>query len=379
MDAAKGLMMRVMHVIDSGGLYGAEQVLLTLMSEQRRQDISVRLVSVGASRAGEKAIEREARRRGLPLTVLRMLPGLNPRGAAALLRQAREMQANVVHSHGYKGNILLGMTPRWARPAALVTTLHGWTNNGGLTRIHAYEWLDARCLRRMDGVVLVSPVQQQHRWVRRLEAARTTLIPNGVAPATLDRELPLVISRFCSQGSLIGSAGRLSEEKGFDYLLRAVAQLVRAGRDLRVVIAGEGPERPRLLALANELRIGDRLLLPGYLDQAASLIARLDLFVSSSLIEGLPLVVLEAMQLERPIVATAVGGVPYALDQGQAGRLVPPADPEALAAAMGALLDHPDESKRLGRFARARCEQEFSARTMAQRYADLYAQVSNSR
>lgn len=369
--------MRVMHVIDSGGLYGAEQVLLTLMSEQRLQGISAQLVSVGSSACGEKAIESEAKRRGLPLAAIRMLPGPNPRGAMALLRHARDTQANVIHSHGYKGNILLGMTPRWCRRAALVTTLHGWTNNGGLTKIHAYEWLDARCLTRMDGVVLVSPAQQQHRWVRRLAAARTTFIPNGIAPAALDSELAQAIQQFCSQGLIVGSAGRLSEEKGFEYLLRAAAQLVRAGKDLRVVIAGEGPERERLLALATELGIGDRLMLPGYVEQIAKLIARLDLFVSSSLIEGLPLVVLEAMQLARPIVATAVGGVPYALDQGEAGRLVPAADSEALASAMSALLDDSDQSKRLGERARKRCDQEFSARTMAQRYADLYARVSS--
>ncbi|MFN7964269.1 MAG: glycosyltransferase [Acidobacteriota bacterium] len=376
MDSTKGLTMRVMHVIDSGGLYGAEQVLLSLLSEQQTPAVSAQLVSVGSPGCGEKSIEVEAHRRGLPLTSIRMLPGFNPRGTLGLLRLAREMRADVIHSHGYKGNILLGMTPRRARQAALVTTLHGWTNTGGLTKIHAYEWLDARCLSRMDAVVLVSPAQQQHRWIRRLAAGRSTLIPNGVAPPGPAHELSPAIQQFCSEGMIIGSAGRLSEEKGFEHLLQAAARLIRAGKPVRVVLAGDGPEREPLLALAAQLGIADRVMLPGYVAPIAALLARLDVFVSSSLLEGMPLVVLEAMQLARPIVATAVGGTPYALDHGKAGLLVTAADATALAEAIETLLDDSDLREQLGARARQRCAQEFSARTMADRYAELYRLVS---
>ena len=127
--------MKVLHVIDSGGLYGAEVMLLNLMSEQVAMGLEPILASIGDPGITEKPLETEAIRRGLPVKVFRMRPGPNVWGALKILRFARSELVGLLHSHGYKGNILFGLMPRMLRRIPMVATVHGWTWTGGISRM----------------------------------------------------------------------------------------------------------------------------------------------------------------------------------------------------------------------------------------------------
>ncbi len=134
---------------------------------------------------------------------------------------------------------------------------------------------------------------------------------------------------------LIGAAGRLSAEKGFDLLIRAVHPLLQGGLDVDLVIVGEGDERPRLEALIAELGLADRVQLLGYRSDLPDWYEAMDVFALSSLREGLPNVLLEAMALETPVVATRIAGVPRLVRHEENGLLVEPGSVEALAGALG--------------------------------------------
>ena len=136
--------MKILHIIDSGGLYGAEVMLLNLMGEQVALGLTPILVSIGDPGVAEKPLEAEAKRRGLRVEMFRMRPGPNILGAFEIMRFARGERAELLHSHGYKGNILFGFLPRFVRRMPMVTTLHGWTWSGGMTRMLLYEWLDSQ-------------------------------------------------------------------------------------------------------------------------------------------------------------------------------------------------------------------------------------------
>jgi len=138
---------------------------------------------------------------------------------------------------------------------------------------------------------------------------------------------------------LIGSVGRLDDQKGYEYLIRAARRVVDVYPQARFAIAGEGPRREELGRLIERLGLGEHFHLCGFQASVADFIAALDLFVSSSRWEGLPLAIVEAMLLGKPVVATDVGGNREIVEQGRTGLLVKAEDPPALAAAILRMLD----------------------------------------
>ncbi len=368
--------MRIMHVIDSGGLYGAEAILLSLMLEQEKQGLAPTLCSIGVPGEPDKPMEAEAENRRLHVLRLRMTPGPNPLGAWRLARSARRSGADIVHSHGYKGNILLGFAPRSLTGAPLVATLHGYTHAEGWGRMRLYQWADRRALERVDRVVLVHRGMLADPKLARRRDGRWCVIENGVPPADGDAPPPDEnIARFCRGGFTIGAVGRLSREKGFGFLLDALADLLRGGFEARLVILGEGPERPALERRIAALQLGPRVLLPGYVAPLRSYLSLFGVFVQASLTEGLPVSLLQAMQQRVPIVATAVGGTADVLQQGRGGVLAPPADPAALERGIRSIAEGAALARALTDASFEEVATHYSSARMAAEYLDLYQQV----
>jgi glycosyltransferase involved in cell wall biosynthesis len=369
--------MKIMHVIDSGGLYGAEIMLLSLMQEQVALGLEPVLASIGEPSCREKPIEREGARLGLAVRTFRMRPGPNLAGALAILRFARAQRIDLIHSHGYKGNIFFGLIPRFLRRLPLVSTVHGWTSTAGLNRMFFYERLDSLALTGADRVVLVSEGMLSHPRLNRLSSDTTCVVENGIPElaAPNDKELDPGIAAFTRRGMTLGAIGRLSPEKGLGYLLEAVAALVEEGLDLRLVIMGEGAERSRLQAAARELGIVDRVLMPGYQPDAKRYLPLFGIFVMPSLTEGLPMVLLEAMQAGVPIAASRVGGIPGVLQDGRCGALVDPGSCAALVEGVRGIIGDPAEAAKRAASARLRVAEQYSSRAMAQKYLSIYGSL----
>jgi len=371
---------KVLHVIDSGGLYGAEIMLLSLMSEQLSLAIEPVLVSIGDPGANEKPIEKEARLRGIRVVAFRMKPGPNFVGALRVLRFARDEDVDILHSHGYKGNILFGFLTRSIRRVPMVSTLHGWTWSGGFTRMRIYEWLDSLSLSFVDRVIMVSSVMREHPRIRNRCGLSLEVVPNGIPLNTKDPEKDVAelnpdIIGFCRQGFTIGAIGRLSEEKGFASLLEVIATLSAKGEDIRLVILGEGGLRSNLEAAARKLGITDKVLMPGYVLDAKQYLPFFNIFAMPSLTEGLPIVLLEAMQAEVPIVASRVGGVPEVLQEGKCGYLVEPDSLDALEEGIKDIIKNPIEATVRVSAARQRVVDNYSSNAMAGKYLGIYRSV----
>jgi glycosyltransferase involved in cell wall biosynthesis len=167
---------------------------------------------------------------------------------------------------------------------------------------------------------------------------------------------------------MVLAVARLDPQKGHRHLLAAATDVPGA----MFVLAGDGPERPALEALASTLGVADRVRFLGTRDDVPELLAASDAVVLPSLYEGLPISALEAMAARRPVVATAIGGTDEAVVDGETGLLVPPADPAALAAALRRVLEDAALARRLGAAGRERVEREFSAGRMAARVEDVY-------
>jgi len=209
----------------------------------------------------------------------------------------------------------------------------------------------------------------------RMSAESVVVLENGV---DLERFLavpPIPTQPRVNGGRRVGVVANLRPVKGLDVFVRAAALLAATHPDVRFEIAGEGEQRPVLEGLARASGLEGRLVLHGSIQDIPGFLAGLDVGVLCSRSEGMSNAVLEYMAAGRPIVATAVGATPQLLQDGVHGLLVPPEDPEALARAMGRLLEDRGLASRLGGAARRRACERFSREAMVRRFETFYMQL----
>ncbi len=299
-----------------------------------------------------------------------------------LLRICRERNVAVWHGHDYKSNAL-GLLLRKFHTMALVSTVHGWIVPS--RKLAAYRAVDLACLRHYDEVICVSDALLDECLAARVPLERCRVIENAI-DLTKYSDLPDRAAARRSlglpeQGNVVVSVGRLSPEKGFDVLIRAVDQLLESGCDVRLLIAGEGTERSALESLISELHREDRIQLLGHQPDPRTIYAAADAFVLSSHREGLPNVLLEAFACGLPVVATAVGGVPRVIADEHNGLLVPPGDVNGLTVTLSRLLHNDALQQQLATAARRtlseRCRFEARMRKVVGVYDEVLATQSS--
>jgi len=192
----------------------------------------------------------------------------------------------------------------------------------------------------------------------------------------LDKKILGKIRKFCSNGPVVASIGRLSREKGFSYLIQAVDILIKQpGENCRLMLIGDGRLRNELQQQADQLGFGNNFFITGYIRNARRILHLVDVYIISSLTEGLPITLLETMASHTPVVATAVGGIPHVLRHEKEGLLVPAEDAQAISVAVKKLLHDGALRDRLATHAFARVRSEYSSEKMAEAYHRLYSEV----
>jgi len=367
--------MRILHVIDSDGLYGAEIVLLCLMESQKQMGLHPMLLSLGDRAVGPKEIDIEARERGLNVFPLRFQKGLNIKGAFKILELARSLESQIIHSHGYKANILLGILPRKLRRLPVITTLHGWTSTRLFSKIWFYEWLDAFALKNLEEVVAVSSEIQNNARLK-IFGIHPAVINNGIPKLNINdgdfqHEFPELSKKLENKFKILW-IGRLSPEKGVDVLIRAVSIAVSSSIDPCLVLMGEGEEGPSLRRLAEKEDLTDKVHFTGYCDKAFRFLPYFDVFVLPSYSEGLPITLLEAMQAGTPVIATKVGEIAKILGQGRCGTLVGAGDSVGLAKAIEEVYRDKEEAEAKAAAAKDLVFKEYHVERMANKYLEQY-------
>lgn len=293
-----------------------------------------------------------------------------------LLRVCREERVAIWHGHDYKSNFI-GLILRRFWPMRLVTTVHGWVKH--TTRTPLYYAIDRGCLPHYDSVICVSEDLHAVCLKYGVPEARCVLIENAIDTTQYRRTVDLNSAKRrlgIPPGRLvIGAVGRLSEEKGFEVLIRSVDQLIERGFDVELRIVGEGDQHERLQRLITALGRQDRIRLMGYLANTIPFYEATDVFTLSSLREGLPNVLLEAMAMEVPVVATRVAGIPRLIEHGVNGLLVEPCSVGQLADALANLLGNSELRGRLSLAGRATIESEHSFEVRMQKVRDIYDEL----
>lgn len=364
---------RIMHVVDHLGKGGLENGLVNLINGLDPDRFEH--VVYAMRRLGPNA---ERLRGDVRVICMGKRDSDNPIQVGRLVRDIRQVDPNIVHSRNW-GAVEAVPAARWNRSCAVVHSEHGLE-----TDAQAKEPWRRRCFRRVafqlaDRVVAVSyQLRDLHARRTGFAASRIEVIHNGVdetrffpdaaARSRMRAELGIADGEFC-----IGCVGNLLPVKDHLTVLRAVFGSADALRHARVVIAGEGPERPRLEAFLDQYpQWKTRVSLLGTADRIPELLNAMDVYVLSSLSEGISNSLLEAMSAGIPVIATATGGTPEVVTDGESGLLFQAGDDGKLAEWLLLLEASPAKRAQLAQNAIRRVRQEFSIHSMVRNYASLY-------
>lgn len=358
-----------LQVRSSAGLYGADRVVLALNNGLAGHGVRSRLLSINNYRMPEQALHDLARARGHEAVLLPCRGRIDAATVSALAAQIATTGAGIVHTHDYKSAFYAWLATR-RQPARLVATLHGWVEGSSALRL--YTRLELALLRRFDALVVVAGEQVERLLRAGVPPARIHQVDNGIDCPLPDAGAAAILRDrlgIAGDAHVFAAVARLSSEKNLSMLLQAFAPVATRSPDAVLVIVGDGPERAALEAQAQRLALGRQVQLLGNRDDMAAIYAMADCLVLPSLSEGMPLVILEAMACEVPVVASAVGDIPRLLAHAEHGRLVPAGDIDALQMALGLAL-----AARGRRDTRARqyVLEHHSAEAMAGRYLHLY-------
>lgn len=357
--------LRIVHTVSSLKFGGMEQFVVRLAGAQAKQGHHV---SVLALRGGPLADDL-----GAASVKAFVLDGQSSawrftRGVARLALA----RPHIIHCHN-SPSLRYAVSGKLAAAAKLILTVHGECM-GDVRQCSEWE------LRQIDTVVGVSTDVANRSYTRYGAYSPWTVIPNGVTPGTPQRSREEVRRELnLPTGPTAIVVARLDPVKDQETLLRAAAMLNASGIAMNVLIVGDGSERERLEQLLPELGLSrDRIRFLGFRTDVPDLLLASDLFVLSSLQEGLPLATLEAMAQGLAVVQTAVGGVPELIEHGRNGLLVPKQQPESLAQAIRNVIADPALGRALAEAGRHTVFTEYSFEHMVQRYEELYQKCRSS-
>ena len=372
--------LRVMQLASNPEYAGLERHVASLIATfQKLGDVEPSLVVFHDGRLVE-----EVRGLGVPVEVVPLRWVFDATAITRLSRILRSWNIDCLHSHGYKANVIGALAARRADIKAIIRTEHSRMEPfQGFDRLkmETYEAINTWVGNRLtDRIITVSEdfrghlaprypkktLVTVHNGIRALQASDPQILQAKRASLGVDQSAPL-----------IGIVGRLMPVKRYTDFLQAAAYISRKRPDARFLVVGGGPLLGSLKQEAERLALTGIVHFLDFRPDVLEWMATLDLLVFSSLSEGVPYSLLEAMSLGVPVVATAVGGLPEIIEDGVTGLLVPPKDPEALALACLELLDNPGRRQQMATASRKRCAAYFSDLRMAEAIRRIYYEVTN--
>ncbi len=366
-------MRKVLHLRSSGGVLGAENVILELgvLTEQHGYRSTVGAIH----RQGDPLPEfiRFAQKKNLDTAIFTARRRFDYRCIQAIRGHIQQNRFDLIHCHGYKEDFYGFLA---ARHNPRVATNHLWKQTSWRSR--AYAFLDSLILRGFAAAIGVSDeivADMRRRGITApvkiangIDCSR--YVPRGKKSAEMVKRLNVRPGSF-----ILGMVSSLTPVKGHRYAIQALARVKEKIAGATICVAGKGACADELKRLSDDLGIADRVEFIGAEDDIPAFLSVADIFLLPSLKEGLPMALLEAMASAKPAIASCVGEIPKVIDHGVSGLLVEPANVEQLSAAIMQLRHNPRLRRALGRKARDRVVRDYSSHAMARAYCALYERV----
>lgn len=359
--------LHILHTESSLGLGGQE---LRIVAEA--QGLRARGHAVVLAVQPSSQLARLARQAGIAVEEIRMSPERLPAIIADFLRAIRHHRVDVINTHGSLDSWAASIAGRLsARKPVIVRSRHKTTPI-------APSWRHRVLYRSLPHAIVTTGEAVRRHLVEEhgVPSERVVSIPTGVD-----------VRRFVRHGhpdrssehgedneeTIVGTVAFLRDYKGLDVLIAAAREIVAVHPHVKVWIIGEGPERGRLERMIDDLGLEKHVKLWGHRTEIPQWLSCMKVFVMPSTgAEGVPQALTQALAMERPVVASSVGGIPEVVEHGLTGLLVPPNDPNRLAKAVLLLLGNPVLRDRLGRAGRRRVVEEYSLTRMLEKTEELY-------
>ncbi|MBI5676087.1 MAG: glycosyltransferase [Nitrospirae bacterium] len=367
----------LLHILSSLQIGGAEKQVVTLLKYLDKKKYRVILCCFHADGPLQKEIENEA----VEIIILRMRLRYIFFALYKLIRLMKKEKIQIVHTHLYFDHLWGRIAARIAGVPVIMTTEHG----RGMWKKRRHLFFEHIANRFTDMRIAVSEDIRQIRIQRELSTPEQVItIPNAINEDDFivsdyvrsDKRKELGINR---DDLVIGTVARFDPDKALDKLLEAAALVVKSIENVKIILVGNGPLRNNLEDHAARLRIADKVVFTGARTDIAELLSIMDVFVISSIREGIPVSLLEAMAAERAVVATNVGGNAEVINDESCGLIVEPNDTAALARGIISLLNDKALRERVGLKARLRIKEHFSVKSQVRKIESLYERILMSK
>jgi len=360
---------RILHIIPNFGPGGAERLVVDLMENTDKECFEVAAISLYPQSG--TIFEREIQEKKLMVYYLNKHRGLDLRIILQLYYIFKTFKPHVVHTHLYVLRYAL-LPMLFCRVPVRVHTVHNVAQKEVDKVGKLVHWIAFR----LGRVIPVSISQEVANTVKALYGKNiyTPVIYNGISTM---RFIPKVERKNIKEEEdvVLLHIGRFAPQKNHLLLIEAFAQVVKEFPTMRLWLVGDGSLRPEIERVVKEKGLEEKVLLLGIRDDVPKLLEDSDIFALPSDWEGVPLTILEAMAAGKPVIATAVGGVPELIEDGVTGILVPPRNHEALTKGILCLAKDSALRKRMGEAGQKRALGKFDISKTAREYEDLYSKL----
>jgi glycosyltransferase involved in cell wall biosynthesis len=368
---------RVAHIRDSCGMYGAERVILTLARHIYRPEFDVTLIALKGPEGQSEKFIQNAIAMGINVQPVYVRGRLDFKALLEVRKILRKQSIQILHSHDFKSNFY-GLTASTGMPISRVVTAHGSTRDSFMKR--AYLFMDERMSYRFFGrIIAVSERLRGELSQRGVSWKKIEVIPNAIDLSLIvgNPEVFGKIERKPRYGEryVFGVVGRLYPDKGHRFFLEAFARLAKDYHFVSAMIVGDGPERTEILHMVAHLGLSEKVDLCGERDDMEVVYQGLNAVVIPSLREGLPYVLLESLALKIPVIATAVGDIPVLIRNGETGFIVPPGDADAIEKRMREFIASPEKAQQMADRGCDAVKKHCSPRKMIERLESVYRQA----
>lgn len=365
--------MKILQLISSVGFFGAENVLIELSKKLCSSKYNFCIGTINNHSNPHIEVTKEALKNNLTYKIFDCRGKFDIKTISKIRKYIKENKIDIIHSHGYKSNIY-GFFASVNLDIQRIATCHNWLGNN--MKMKLYEYLDKLVLNRFNKVVAVSDTLKDEILSSGIPKNKVVVINNGIDTNRFQsqncKSQTKALLGIQENEKVIGTIGRLTPEKGQLYLLKAFKMANSKLPNTKLLIIGDGPLRRSLELEATGLELRDNVIFTGIRNDIPEILNIMDVFVLSSLNEGLPMALLEAMAAQIPSIATNVGAISKVIDNGYSGLLVEAMDVIKLTDTMVNLLTDKDSADYLAKNAYATVKSNFSSENMAKEYAEIY-------
>lgn len=370
--------LKILMVYGGGDEGGAPEYLIRLLKNYPRNELEIHFASLHQDNLGEKISKM-----GIPYYQIAIKPSLKWNTYTKLKKLVKELQPDLINTHGVRANFY-GRLAGAALKVPSITTVHSILEYDYTSELRKYaaKIVETFTMPLSSGYIANSSIIAEDLLNKGVKKENISIIHHGLdvgpflqfGPKTRikvreELEIP-------EDALVVGTVARLHPVKGISYLLKSVNYLAKQFPNVKFVVVGSGPSEAELKDQVKEQNIEDKVIFTGYRNDAQRIMTAFDVFVLPSIMEAFGLVLLEAMAVKLPIVATRVGGIPEIVLPGETGFLVPPKDEVLLAQALQEFIAKPELREKMGHNGYLRLQKDFTLERMVEKTTKVYCKVA---